>query len=178
MDVERPRRRRRRAHNEEDVGGYQGPDRISHLPDEVAHHILSFLPMEDVAQTSTLSKRWKFIWRTLPVVDFDENRFQHLDDLQCRQEFLYSMSRLLLSEDLNRALIKKLRVISIHPRDAGLELLINLFIDLSLSKRVPPNMADLASDRTQEMGRHMTASCTTWSRWRSQASQATLMAWN
>ncbi|GMN66627.1 hypothetical protein TIFTF001_035694 [Ficus carica] len=134
MDAERPRRRRRRGRDEEEDGGYQGPDRISRLPNEVAHHISSLLPEEDLARTSTLSKRWKSIWRTLPAVNFDENRFRHLGDPQCRQEFLYSMSRLILSEDLDRALIKKIIVFAIHPHDAGLDLLTNLFIDLSISK--------------------------------------------
>uniref|UniRef100_A0A5B7BF76 F-box domain-containing protein n=1 Tax=Davidia involucrata TaxID=16924 RepID=A0A5B7BF76_DAVIN len=45
-------------------------DRISDLPDGILHHILSFLPIEFIAQTSVLSKRWRFLWRSYPFLDF------------------------------------------------------------------------------------------------------------
>ncbi|EYU24829.1 hypothetical protein ABFS82_13G021400 [Erythranthe guttata] len=45
-------------------------DRISDLPDDVIHHIFSYLPIKSVAQTSLLSKRWSSIWRSFPDLDF------------------------------------------------------------------------------------------------------------
>lgn len=51
-------------------------DRISSLPTELVHHILSFLDTQLAVQTSVLSRRWKYIWTTQPFVNFDEiNRF-------------------------------------------------------------------------------------------------------
>lgn len=47
-------------------------DRISSLPNELIHHILSFLDAQLAVQTSVLSRRWKFIWTTLPFLNFDE----------------------------------------------------------------------------------------------------------
>lgn len=50
-------------------------DRISALPDELIHHILSFSQAELAVQTSVLSKRWKLIWTTLPFLNL--NRYDH-----------------------------------------------------------------------------------------------------
>ncbi|AES74791.2 F-box/RNI/FBD-like domain protein [Medicago truncatula] len=47
----------------------KGTDRISDLPDEILHHILSFLPSSQIALTSLLSKRWNPLWLTIPNAD-------------------------------------------------------------------------------------------------------------
>lgn len=44
-------------------------DGISTLPEPILHHILSFLPFKEVAQTCLLSKRWKQVWQTFPDVE-------------------------------------------------------------------------------------------------------------
>ncbi|KAL7260446.1 hypothetical protein ACSBR1_006164 [Camellia fascicularis] len=42
-------------------------DRISMLPDSLLIHILSFLPtIEDAIKTDVLSKRWQYLWTSLP----------------------------------------------------------------------------------------------------------------
>ncbi|XP_057426362.1 F-box/FBD/LRR-repeat protein At4g26340-like [Lotus japonicus] len=46
-------------------------DRISTLTDDLLCRILSFLPTEQAVATSILSKRWKPIWISVPVLDFD-----------------------------------------------------------------------------------------------------------
>ncbi|KAM6546965.1 hypothetical protein CsatB_027701 [Cannabis sativa] len=48
-------------------------DIISRLPDALIIHILSFLPTEHVVRTSILSKRWRFIWYSVPTLFFSEN---------------------------------------------------------------------------------------------------------
>ncbi|KAI3921382.1 hypothetical protein MKW98_013316 [Papaver atlanticum] len=50
-------------------------DRISELPDTVLSHILSSIPTKSVVRTSILAKRWRYIWKSVPVMDFDENLF-------------------------------------------------------------------------------------------------------
>ncbi|KAJ9180007.1 hypothetical protein P3X46_008316 [Hevea brasiliensis] len=55
------------------VGG--ALDRISDLPSNVIDHILACLPLKDAARTSTLSKKWKEKWHTVPHIIVDENFF-------------------------------------------------------------------------------------------------------
>ncbi|XP_074347835.1 F-box/LRR-repeat protein At3g03360-like isoform X2 [Apium graveolens] len=47
-------------------------DAISRLPDELIHKILSFVDAKVAVQSSILSKRWRFIWPTLPFLNFGE----------------------------------------------------------------------------------------------------------
>ncbi|CAL4969468.1 unnamed protein product [Urochloa decumbens] len=48
-----------------------GVDRISRLPAVVLRDIVSRLPVKDAARTAVLSKRWRRVWRTTPLVLVD-----------------------------------------------------------------------------------------------------------
>ncbi|KAJ3690756.1 hypothetical protein LUZ61_019920 [Rhynchospora tenuis] len=48
-----------------------GTDRISDLPDALLTHILSYRPTKEVVRTCLLSKRWRKVWASVPVLDFD-----------------------------------------------------------------------------------------------------------
>ncbi|XP_078150219.1 F-box protein At3g59000-like [Carex rostrata] len=54
-------------------------DRISSLPDEILTHILSFLSTKEAVHTCVLSKRWRMMWATVPVLDFNLCEF-FMDD--------------------------------------------------------------------------------------------------
>ncbi|XP_042499420.1 F-box/FBD/LRR-repeat protein At5g56420-like [Macadamia integrifolia] len=57
--------------NTKEIEGIE-EDRISHLPDEVLSHIISFLTLREAMRTSSLSRRWKYAWRTsVSNLDFD-----------------------------------------------------------------------------------------------------------
>ncbi|RZC54057.1 hypothetical protein C5167_012917 [Papaver somniferum] len=43
----------------------------SKLPDLLIHHILSFVKVKQAVQTCILSKRWRYIWTSLPFLNFD-----------------------------------------------------------------------------------------------------------
>ncbi|XP_074290015.1 uncharacterized protein LOC141616775 [Silene latifolia] len=50
-------------------------DRISELPEPIILHILSYLPLEDSARTSILSKAWNNYYSLYPILHFDHNLF-------------------------------------------------------------------------------------------------------
>ncbi|KAK7293114.1 hypothetical protein RJT34_15975 [Clitoria ternatea] len=52
-------------------------DKISGLPDTILSHILSFVPTKTAVATSALSKRWKSVWRSVPIWDFDDSSYTH-----------------------------------------------------------------------------------------------------
>lgn len=45
-----------------------GADRFSVLPDEIIHHVMSFLPMHEVVSTSLLARRWLDLWKSAPAL--------------------------------------------------------------------------------------------------------------
>ncbi|PIA32014.1 hypothetical protein AQUCO_04700117v1 [Aquilegia coerulea] len=49
----------------------EGFDYLSDLPDGVLHHVLSFLPIKDVIRTSFISRRWRYLWTSVPTLDFN-----------------------------------------------------------------------------------------------------------
>ncbi|GMQ03364.1 hypothetical protein CsSME_00049189 [Camellia sinensis var. sinensis] len=52
-------------------GNENGENRISMLPDSIRVHILSFLPTKYAVRTSILSSRWKHIWASVPILEFN-----------------------------------------------------------------------------------------------------------
>ncbi|GJR17035.1 F-box domain containing protein [Tanacetum coccineum] len=50
-------------------------DRLSSLPDDLIHKILSFIDKLDAIKTSCLSSRWRFIWITMPCLNFPNDDF-------------------------------------------------------------------------------------------------------
>ncbi|KAL0741730.1 hypothetical protein Bca4012_083243 [Brassica carinata] len=46
-------------------------DRISNLPDEIIHHIGSFLSAKEAAFATVLSKRWRTLFNIIPKLDFN-----------------------------------------------------------------------------------------------------------
>ncbi|KAI3713746.1 hypothetical protein L1987_72332 [Smallanthus sonchifolius] len=53
-------------------------DRISDLPDDLIHKILSFIDIRDAIGTSVLSSRWRFIWTSKPYLNFSSENFDKL----------------------------------------------------------------------------------------------------
>ena len=45
-----------------------GEDRISALSDTLIHRVLSFLPVYEAVQTCLLARRWRQIWKSMPVL--------------------------------------------------------------------------------------------------------------
>ncbi|KAJ0466587.1 putative F-box domain, leucine-rich repeat domain superfamily, F-box-like domain superfamily [Helianthus annuus] len=53
-------------------------DRLSNLPDDLIHKILSFISIKHVVQTSALSSRWRYIWTSMPFLNFSTKDFPRL----------------------------------------------------------------------------------------------------
>ncbi|KAK8447828.1 hypothetical protein SEVIR_8G161100v4 [Setaria viridis] len=59
-----------------------GEDRISELPDALLHQVLSLLPVDEAVQTSVLARRWRGLWKGLPVLRLvgPKKRFPSAED--------------------------------------------------------------------------------------------------
>ncbi|KAJ0462860.1 putative F-box domain, leucine-rich repeat domain superfamily, F-box-like domain superfamily [Helianthus annuus] len=53
-------------------------DRLSSLPDGLIHKILSFISIKHAIQTSVLSSRWRFLWTSMPYLNFSRDDFSKL----------------------------------------------------------------------------------------------------
>ncbi|KAI3882260.1 hypothetical protein MKX03_009580, partial [Papaver bracteatum] len=49
-------------------------DRISELPEPLIHHIFTFLPIKFIVSTSVLSTKWRYLWTSIPIIDFRNGR--------------------------------------------------------------------------------------------------------
>ncbi|KAI3992472.1 hypothetical protein MKX01_022563 [Papaver californicum] len=64
-------------------------DRISNLSDSLIHHILSFMITKYAVQTCVLSSRWRYIWTSMPVLNFSERfHYSESNDEDSRDERL------------------------------------------------------------------------------------------
>ena len=59
--------------NEEDEEINRNGKCLADLPEEILRHILSFLPTKDAVRTCLLSKRWEYLWASIPNVDFEQS---------------------------------------------------------------------------------------------------------
>ncbi|GJU08827.1 F-box/FBD/LRR-repeat protein-like protein [Tanacetum coccineum] len=51
-------------------------DMISNLPPNIIDTVLCFLPIQEAARTSILSREWRYRWNKIPKLVFEEVRFQ------------------------------------------------------------------------------------------------------
>lgn len=50
-------------------------DRISALPDELLHHVMTFLTAKEAVQTCVLSRRWQNVWASVGYLNVDSCNF-------------------------------------------------------------------------------------------------------
>ncbi|ESR65506.1 hypothetical protein CICLE_v10010578mg, partial [Citrus x clementina] len=46
-------------------------DRLSNLPEPIIHHIFSFLETIDVVRASAVSRKWRYLWLSIPYLNFN-----------------------------------------------------------------------------------------------------------
>ncbi|CAN1266867.1 Putative F-box/LRR-repeat protein At5g02930 [Linum perenne] len=77
-------------------------DRLSDLPDSILHHILSFMETDYSVQTCILSRRWRCLWKYVPVLFFIQCTF---DDLKVQQQVEKVLSLRSDRSSINRVVI-------------------------------------------------------------------------
>ncbi|KAF9589388.1 hypothetical protein IFM89_023420 [Coptis chinensis] len=115
-------------------------DRISHLPDAMLHHILSFLPTKYAVGTSELSKRWRHLWASVPNLDFDDT-LKHSKSSNSERDinnFMNFVDRVLHLHDLPN--IHKFSLKCLYTDD---ESRINAWISTALKRKVQDIFLDL-----------------------------------
>ncbi|KAJ9547249.1 hypothetical protein OSB04_019792 [Centaurea solstitialis] len=63
------------VHDDRESINEEEEDRISKLPDDIVHCILSFLDIRYAIQTSALSKKWKHVWTSMPHLNLNNRTF-------------------------------------------------------------------------------------------------------
>ncbi|KAL7249964.1 hypothetical protein ACSBR1_012031 [Camellia fascicularis] len=111
-----PSSKKQKLSEEHNIG--QGIDMMSSLPENVLHHILSFLTTKEAIQTSILSRRWQYLWTSISNIDLNDmsswsNRKKDKGKKKdrypmCRSSFLDFVERVLLLHDASD--IKRLRL--------------------------------------------------------------------
>lgn len=61
-------------------------DRLSQLPDELLHQVLSHLDIKVVVQTCVIARRWRSVWKSTPYLNF------HMNVWRFKAEKLYNFS--------------------------------------------------------------------------------------
>ncbi|CAI0491890.1 unnamed protein product [Linum tenue] len=66
-------------------------ERLSHLPEPIIHHILSFLETKWAVRTSVLSRFWRCAWKHVPVLKLYSNSFQQYSSFERFVENILSL---------------------------------------------------------------------------------------
>ncbi|KAF7114232.1 hypothetical protein RHSIM_RhsimUnG0095800 [Rhododendron simsii] len=74
-------------------------DIISTLPDSILHQILSSVDTKAAVQTCALSRRWRYVWVSLPNLHFDYDEFPGADDGTKMRRFARFVNRVLSLRD-------------------------------------------------------------------------------
>ncbi|XP_058071253.1 F-box protein At5g03100-like [Magnolia sinica] len=99
-------------------------DRISQLPDDVLHYILSKMPMKFIIRTSILSRRWRNLWK--PIWAYST----YLNFSVTPEEFVAAVNRYLLLHEAKEIHTLGLLLLSRDPLDA------EKWVEFAVAKRV------------------------------------------
>ncbi|KAL8238578.1 hypothetical protein R6Q59_015145 [Mikania micrantha] len=66
------------VHDGANINEEEHEDRISNLPNDIIHHILSFLDTKFAVQTGALSRKWEHIWTSTRVLNLNSHTFRTL----------------------------------------------------------------------------------------------------
>ncbi|KAI3931647.1 hypothetical protein MKW92_020523, partial [Papaver armeniacum] len=123
-------------------------DRISELPDALIHHIFSFLNIGYVLQTCLLSRRWRYLWLSLPTLRISENSMDwNIDDsFEVLNTYIVFVDRLLLLRDNS----SDIQTFKLSWKNVG-NLLSDLKFKYSISRHVATWIMDAVKHNVQEL---------------------------
>ncbi|KAF7842768.1 F-box/LRR-repeat protein 25-like [Senna tora] len=98
-------------------------DRISNLPDEVLHLILSYLKTKHAVQTCVLSKRWRNLWTGISTLHFEDSSFP--DD----SSFKKFLNHVILHRDVSQT-IRQFKISYGNMDDVSIMKLVMKFVDM------------------------------------------------
>ncbi|KAK9052828.1 hypothetical protein SSX86_029458 [Deinandra increscens subsp. villosa] len=94
-------------------------DRLSSLPDDLIHKVLSFIDIREAIGTSVLCSRWRFIWTSMPYLNFSIEDFSTLPKFSkfvstvlCRRNCLTDVYSLKLRIRVKESLLFLKRVLN------------------------------------------------------------------
>ncbi|XP_076911982.1 F-box protein At4g22280-like [Bidens hawaiensis] len=79
-------KKRMNVEEDDDDDDDDDDDRLSNLPVDLIHKILSLIGIQQAMETSALSSRWRYIWTSMPSLSFTSWDF---DTLQERSKFVF-----------------------------------------------------------------------------------------
>ncbi|KAE9592677.1 hypothetical protein Lal_00029386 [Lupinus albus] len=74
-------------------------DRISDLPINVIDGILQHLPIRDIAKTSVLSRKWRYMWVSIPHLEFGDEFFDYCYNRDIEHQIPNIISDILLGHN-------------------------------------------------------------------------------
>lgn len=115
-------------------------DQISQLPEHIIHYILSLVRnAKDAARTSVLSKRWRDIWTSLPILKFDQRKILeqvgYLDGRNKKKAFTDSVDNSVKSHLQRKLSIQKL-VLDITSYDIKLASHMDRWINVAIENNM------------------------------------------
>ncbi|XP_058071254.1 putative FBD-associated F-box protein At5g56440 [Magnolia sinica] len=93
-------------------------DRISKLPDDILHSILSMMPMKFIIRTSILSRRWRKLWKHIWAYATALDLGAEFASGQTPEEFVATVNRYLQLHKGKEIQIFRLPYIPCNPSDA------------------------------------------------------------
>ncbi|XP_058073172.1 F-box protein At4g09920-like isoform X1 [Magnolia sinica] len=105
-------------------------DRISKLPDDILHSILSMMPMKFIIRTSILSRRWRNLWKPIWAYATALDLGAEFASGQTPEEFVATVNRYLQLHKGKEVRIFRLPHIPCNPLDA------EKWVEFAVAKRV------------------------------------------
>ncbi|KAF3779709.1 F-box protein [Nymphaea thermarum] len=119
--------------------------RINSLPESIFHHILCLLPIKAAVRCSILSKRWRYLYTSIPTVKFDEDDFREAVEQVTTPASRFSLDMTLGTEAEKRQFGRWLRHLAVGKKVQELSLSVDTADKSDKAYVLPLNLLDCSS---------------------------------